>query len=44
MPPKKKYSNIDVFNANRSQGQSDNIDETNENESLNEEESSIFNN
>ena len=51
MPPKKKQSNIKVFNSNRSQGNNDIIYEddtnnelTNENESLNQEEASIINN
>jgi hypothetical protein len=41
MPPKQKKSNIDVLNASRKQL---NDDENDENESLNEEESSIINN
>ena len=51
MSPKKKQSNINVFNAIRSQVNNDiiyeignNNNETNENESLNQEESSIINN
>jgi hypothetical protein len=44
MSPKKKYSNIDVFNASRSQLIDDDNDESDENESLNEVESSIINN